>query len=1048
MFSLAMPGQRLCKRSFAFLILLVPSMVSETPQFTNSDIIKIDGDSIVREDMSKVTRIFYAKLNTGLFVNPENNTTETTPSSAPETRDSGKYETIPVEDTAVSLNANDRDNTSSVSSTPDVNISDSSGLFGQGFPRHEEERAYIFAEEETAGITENCETSTLYEDVTTTLEDVSGEEYSSEDLSDSPESASLKADTDYLCDGCEDRIEEDMPVQEALYGRPRVSVKMMMPPEDSQFYLSSSTLQDLWQNHINAADDIPYEIVDMAPSDLVEYYLPPPDSAFVVPIMTSSSSRISPNFPGYFDGNMQVPSHTPTPMHVLPRPPLFGASGGQLHPIYTTPSHYPASSGSLGHILQPSKVSNISMSHLPAQARTPDSGNQPFMTGLANVVGRIPPSYVIHSPPNMPTPVLINTMADMLPEFQGQPSYGGPGVPFQPESHGEGVIVSPHSERRDPDLMDGDETRVVIRLKPGQSKPVNNDQTDGYSEIDLTNGQKIRIRIAEDNQYSEPGVPNHVQPPENQPPLDLENRPPQSQEPSNTRTRPPQNQPSPNRPLQIRPQPNMPKNTRQAPRRPLQGINNQSPRFPQHRPRPNNGRLTPPRQQRPNHGVAHAGVLPVMPIVNVGVPRPADDRLSVSDLQKMKGDLESFISGMMANTGGNMYQPNTGMNMYQANTGMDMYQTNTGMNMYQTNSGEDMYQSNQGGNKGNMFNKGMLKGLANKFNKAEMENLANKINKDMGGIANKLNKDISGLANKFNKGMGDLSNEISPIIDDVKNKLQRLVNPLQTKLESSFDSTVGSLQSFFGNVIPPDYYEKVLTSLAILAFLAFVFVRFVLMYNSLNSSITIGLLGKTSELLNYLKESDQFQVVYELAADVYESIEKWSEDQMGLPSSLSKLPFASSMSDYIFGGAETKEAEDPVKLVRKTLHLKTVNETRVTDAPQSTSNPTMTLIEEADAAARLGVALVDFTWQFGRHAHPASRASCLQRPLCEINSISDRQKGLSGFLFPLFSTGVSWMARPPEDVFSFLETLRPLWLANTDDLGEGCRRIHSCNVPL
>lgn len=50
------------------------------------------------------------------------------------------------------------------------------------------------------------------------------------------------------------------------------------------------------------------------------------------------------------------------------------------------------------------------------------------------------------------------------------------------------------------------------------------------------------------------------------------------------------------------------------------------------------------------------------------------------------------------------------------------------------------------------------------------------------------------------------------------------------------------------------------------------------------------------------------------------------------------------------------------------------------------------------------------------------------------------------FLLSLYSTGVSWMARPPEDVFSLLDTLRPLWLANTDDLGEGCRRIHSCEV--
>lgn len=394
-----------------------------------------------------------------------------------------------------------------------------------------------------------------------------------------------------------------------------------------------------------------------------------------------------------------------------------------------------------------------------------------------------------------------------------------------------------------------------------------------------------------------------------------------------------------------------------------------------------------------------------MPIVNVGVPRPADDRLSVSDLQKMKGDFESFINGMMTKGGGNMYQPNTGMSMYQANSGGNMYQSNTGTNMHQSSSGGNMYQSNQGGNKGNIFNKGMLDDLANKFNKGEMENLANKFNKEMGSLANKLNKDISGLANKFNKGMGDLSNEITPIIDDVKKKLQRLVNPLQTKVESSFDSTVGILQSFFGDVLPRDYYEKVLTSLAILAFLAFVFVRFLIMYNSLSSSVTFGFLGKTSELLNYLKESDQFQVAYELAADVYDSIEKWSEAQMGLPSGFSKLPFASSVSDYIFGEAETKEVRDPagVEFKRKTLYFPATNETQVTDSPgSSATNSTLTLIDEAESAARLGVALVDFTWQFGRRAHPASGASCLQRPLCELNSISDRQRGVSSLAFPLF----------------------------------------------
>lgn len=1014
MFSLAMPGRSIYKGAFAFLIFLVPSMVSETPQYPSSDLIKIDGDSIVREDMSKVTRIFYAKLNAGLFVNPENNTTESMPSSTPNIRDIGKSKTLSTaeENTAVSLGDNSKESNSSVISTPEVNGSDTGQIHGKSFLVYNEERAYIFAGEESVSTelttAEVCETSMLYDDVATTLEETaSEEEYSSEDL---PESASLIAEIDYPCDGCGDQGEADIPVKEAYYGRPRVSVQMFMPPEDSQFYLSSSTLQDLWQNHINAADDIPYEIVDMAPSDLVEYFLPPPDPTFVVPVMSSSSSRISPNFPGYFEDNTQIPSHTPTPVHVLPRPPLFEASGGQFRPVYTTP-FYPTSSGSVGQVLQPPQVSNISAGHLPAQARTPESGNQPFAPGLENVVGRIPPSYVIHTPSNMPTPVLINAMADVLPEFQGQPPHGSPMVPFQPASYGGGIIVNSHSDRghpsTNPDLTEADETRVVIRLKPGQSQVQTNDETDEYSEIDLNNGQRIRIRIAEDNQpkFSEPRIPDQAQNPQSQLPSNIDNRPPQSQVPPDAKTRPPQTQPSPNRPLQIRPQPDTPQFNRPVTGQPQQGISNPSPRFPRPRPQPSGSRKTPPRQRRPNQGVVHAGVLPVMPIVNVGVPRPADDRLSVSDLQKMKGDFESFIDGMMTKAMGNMYQPNTGMNTYQANSGGNMYQSNTGTNMYQSNSGGNMYQSNQGGNKGNIFNKGMLNDLANKFNKGEMENLANKFNKDMGGLANKLNKDISGLANKFNKGMGDLSNEITPIIDDVKKKLQRLVNPLQTKVESSFDSTVSILQSFFGNVLPRDYYEKVLTSLAILAFLAFVFVRFLIMYNSLNSSITFGFLGKTSELLNYLKESDQFQVAYELAADVYESIEKWSEDQMGLPSGLSKLPFASSVSDYIFGKPETKEVQDPVDagFTRKTLYLTAANETQVTDAPDSSAtNPSLTLIDEAESAARLGVALVDFTWQFGRRAHPGSGASCLQRPLCELNSISDRQRGVSSLAFPLF----------------------------------------------
>lgn len=1007
-----MPGRSICKGSFAFLIFLVPSMVSETPQHTSSDIIKIDGDSIVREDMSKVTRIFYAKLNAGLFVNPEDKTSESTTLN---TRDLGKSEMFSVEEnTAVSLGDNSKDRNSSVMSTPEGKVSDTGELLGKSFPVHDEERAYVFTAEEFVSTstelttTEVCETSTLYDDIATTSEEIgSEEEYSSDDL---PESAPLTAENDYPCDECGDQGKANIPVKEALYGRPRVSVQMFKPPEDSQFYLSSSTLQDLWQNHINAADDIPYEIVDMAPSDLVEYFLPPPDPTFVVPVMSSSSSRISPNFPGYFEGNMQMPSHTPTPVHVLPRPPLFEASGGQFRPVYTTP-FYPTSPGSVHHVLQPPQVSNISAGHLPAEARTPESGNQPFVPGLENVVGRIPPSYVIHTPSNMPTPVLINAMADVLPEFQGRPPHGSPLGPFQPASHGGGIIVNSHSERgrpsTNPELTEAEETRVVIRLKPGQSQEQTDDETDGYSEIDLSNGQKIRIRIAEDTDpaFSGPRIPDQAQNPQSQLPSSIENRPPQNQAPPSAKTRPPQTQPSPNRPLQTRPQQDSPQFTRPAPGRPQQSIPNPSSRFPRPRPQPSGSRKRPPQQRRPNQGVVHAGVLPVMPIVNVGVPRPADDRLSVSDLQKMKGDFESFINGMMTKGGGNMYQPNTGMSMYQANSGGNMYQSNTGTNMHQSSSGGNMYQSNQGGNKGNIFNKGMLDDLANKFNKGEMENLANKFNKEMGSLANKLNKDISGLANKFNKGMGDLSNEITPIIDDVKKKLQRLVNPLQTKVESSFDSTVGILQSFFGDVLPRDYYEKVLTSLAILAFLAFVFVRFLIMYNSLSSSVTFGFLGKTSELLNYLKESDQFQVAYELAADVYDSIEKWSEAQMGLPSGFSKLPFASSVSDYIFGEAETKEVRDPagVEFKRKTLYLPATNETQVTDSPgSSATNSTLTLIDEAESAARLGVALVDFTWQFGRRAHPASGASCLQRPLCELNSISDRQRGVSSLAFPLF----------------------------------------------
>nr|XP_053626459.1 uncharacterized protein LOC128684321 [Cherax quadricarinatus] len=224
------------------------------------------------------------------------------------------------------------------------------------------------------------------------------------------------------------------------------------------------------------------------------------------------------------------------------------------------------------------------------------------------------------------------------------------------------------------------------------------------------------------------------------------------------------------------------------------------------------------------------------------------------------------------------------------------------------------------GGKGSLFSKGGLGSLANIFNKGSFGGI-----KDLGNLQNLFNKGgISGLGGQFMKGIGNIAGKLTSSINAVNNKLQTLMNPMQTNFKSSYSSAVNFLQMFFGNILPTDYYEKILTVLAIIAFLAFITVRISFMFNSLaQSSVTFGLLGKTEEILAKLKENEQFQIAYELFSNVQESIERWTEAQFAVPDvTLSDTSLGGSMS-HLFGFGETKQDSIPLQstFLRKTLYM-------------------------------------------------------------------------------------------------------------------------------
>ncbi|KAG7173101.1 hypothetical protein Hamer_G008627 [Homarus americanus] len=395
-----------------------------------------------------------------------------------------------------------------------------------------------------------------------------------------------------------------------------------------------------------------------------------------------------------------------------------------------------------------------------------------------------------------------------------------------------------------------------------------------------------------------------------------------------------------------------------------------------------------------------------------------------------------------------------------------------------------------GGGKGgfpNLFSKGNLdniKGqLEDLFDKGALRGLKGKFTKGLGDLENLFNKGALGnLKGQFNKG--EMTGMINKGIKQVNYKLQNLMDPMQANVESSFASSVDFMKMFYLNVLPSDYYDKILTVLAIIAFLAFVHVRISLMVSSLASSpsVSIGLFKRTSELLKTLRENEHFQKVYELATQVHDSIESWTGAQYDL-------------SSIRFGVGEFKEDSVPLDSIfsKKTLyvpdndtsHTSAINTTRgsssdtfwipITDTsytssantsrlsdsftywispskapplsapPQGVPNATRTLLKEVEELSRLGASLVDLTLENVGHYWRPSGAPCLQRPLCRLNTYSEGRGAFSAFLFPFVSTGVSWMARTPEDTFTLLDTFRPLWLAGDTTHKDTCQRIHTCS---
>ncbi|KAK4316467.1 hypothetical protein Pmani_012369 [Petrolisthes manimaculis] len=461
-----------------------------------------------------------------------------------------------------------------------------------------------------------------------------------------------------------------------------------------------------------------------------------------------------------------------------------------------------------------------------------------------------------------------------------------------------------------------------------------------------------------------------------------------------------------------------------------------------------------------------------------------------------------------------------------------------------------------GGNKGkgNNKNKGGFGGLPNLFNKGALDSLKGQLGKGMASLGNIFPKGgIGGIRSQMGKGLRDFIKQTG--VEDFRNQLNeeglgtmltknmykinnnwnKLVGPMQNNMETSFDYSVDFLDNMFTDMLPSDYYSKIMSVLAIIAFIAFLHVRISLMIGSLtNSSVTIGLLKRTEGFMDSLKKNDQFLALYELATDVHRSIERWRLGDTDMGDDLvAKEPIMDALSQVIgldqenfpygidgflrktlYTGVtddsdpeanvdEGENDEDGVFLPtvppKRTPHLPPSETSsfspvsRISDSwspsqsdpsidslassllshsslpvsssstssahfnsssTSSSSSPFLSssssttnnsiLLTELENFARLTSVFVDLVLANGTQINAHTRGTCLQRPVCDLNAYSDKLGGLSAFLFPIISTGVTWMIRPPDDAFTLLETLRPLWLSGSLAPDHTCSLVHTC----
>ncbi|KAK3872396.1 hypothetical protein Pcinc_022523 [Petrolisthes cinctipes] len=453
--------------------------------------------------------------------------------------------------------------------------------------------------------------------------------------------------------------------------------------------------------------------------------------------------------------------------------------------------------------------------------------------------------------------------------------------------------------------------------------------------------------------------------------------------------------------------------------------------------------------------------------------------------------------------------------------------------------------------KGNTKSKGGFGGLPNLFNKGALDSLKGQLGKGMANLGNIFPKGgIGGIRTQMSKGLRDIIKQTG--VEDFRNQLNeeglgtmltknmykinnnwnKLVGPMQNNMETSYESSVDFLDDMFTDMLPSDYYSKIMSVLAIIAFIAFLHVRISLMISSLsNSSVTIGLLKRTEGFMDSLKENDQFLAIYELATDVHRSIERWRLGDTDMGDDLvAKEPIMDALSQVI--GLDQENFPYGIDgFLRKTLYTGVTNDSdheadvddengedgvflptvppkaphlppsetssfspvsHISDSwPLSQSDPSIAslgsslpshsslpvsssstssahlnssstsssspflssssstnnnsiLLTELENFARLTSVFVNLVLANGTQINPHTRGTCLQRPVCDLNAYSDKLGGLSAFLFPIISTGVTWMIRPPDDAFTLLETLRPLWLSGSLAPDHTCSLVHTC----